>query len=342
MSKRTTFTTISPLPAGITREAVLGFLHNHVEMIDLNPLIKERHRIPAPSHAPPEEHACAWYSLTDEISYLPGGLVTGNVSYTCCFHDLPTGMQTHCYAPMGLEIRDKWTVAGCLPGEPVEPVELGIGAPVLGLYIREDVDMRCNVFTTSFVKKTLKKSHGLLVERLRSKVQQASSSSTTTTPSVTAAHQRHASQTSLLSGSGPNGASSHMPPHPRPPQTHPGQTHYTNAPADQICLPYRPSHPKSPSTPPGDESQNATYPEPLRFRHAAAPLASSRCSDAGSQPGGLGGGSGSGSSNNNYAHGSQSGFGGIHPCDDTHQRAAAGQQQYSGGTLQGPFVAELD
>ncbi|KAK1988501.1 hypothetical protein LZ30DRAFT_698643 [Colletotrichum cereale] len=208
MSKRTTFTTITPLPPGITREAVLGFLHNHLEMIDLNPLIKERHIVPAPAHAPPEEHACVWYSLTDEISYLPGGMATGDISYTCCFHDLPTGLQTHCYAPMGLEIRDKWTVAGCLPGEPVEPVELGLGAPQTGLYIREDVDMRCNVFTSSFVKKTLKKSHGLLVDRLKSKVRQASAAA--------AAHQRHSSQCSSSSPGDANGVSDTPCRQPRP------------------------------------------------------------------------------------------------------------------------------
>jgi hypothetical protein len=171
MSKRTVFTTISPLPVDIPREVVLEFLHNHLEMIDLNPLVKERHPIKPPAHATPEEFNCIWYALTDKISYLPGGLAAGDVSYTCAFHDLPTGLQTHCYAPMGLEIRDKWTLAGSLPGEPVEAVELGIGAPITGLYIREDVDMRCNVFMAGFVKRTLKRAHSTLVDRLKVKAQ---------------------------------------------------------------------------------------------------------------------------------------------------------------------------
>lgn len=34
MSKRTVFTTITPLPTGITRETVLETLHNHFEMIE--------------------------------------------------------------------------------------------------------------------------------------------------------------------------------------------------------------------------------------------------------------------------------------------------------------------
>ncbi|CAG9936922.1 unnamed protein product, partial [Clonostachys rosea f. rosea IK726] len=72
MLKRTTFTNISPLPASVSRETALDFLHNHLEMIDLNPLVIERHAIPAPDHAEPDEHSCAWYSITDKISYIPG------------------------------------------------------------------------------------------------------------------------------------------------------------------------------------------------------------------------------------------------------------------------------
>ncbi|KAM5348007.1 hypothetical protein ACJ41O_007831 [Fusarium nematophilum] len=168
---RTTFTTITPLPSSITRQVVVDFLHDHLEMIDLNPLIKERHQIPPPPHATPEEQRCVWYSLTDRIDYLPGGVVSGQISYTCAFHDLPEGLQTHCYAPMGLDIRDRWSVGGSMPGEPPEPVELGLGAPMTGLYLREDVDLRCNMLMAGFVKKTLKKSHGSLVEKMSAKAQ---------------------------------------------------------------------------------------------------------------------------------------------------------------------------
>ncbi|KAH6895772.1 hypothetical protein B0T10DRAFT_225233 [Thelonectria olida] len=164
---RTTFTNITPLPASLTRETVVDFLHDHLEMIDLNPLIIDRHTIPPPPHAPPEEHRCIWYQLTDRISYLPG--VSGKVSYTCAFNDLPEGLQTHCFAAMGLEIRDRWSVGGSLPGEPPEVVELGLNAPMSGLYLREDVDLRCNSIMMAFVKKTLKKAHGTLVDKISEK-----------------------------------------------------------------------------------------------------------------------------------------------------------------------------
>jgi len=97
--------------------------------------------------------------------------MSGKVSYNCCFHDLENGLQTHCYAPLGLNIKGKWTLGGSLPGEPVAPVELGVGAPLQGLWLREDVDMKCNIMMTSFVKKTLKKAHSHLVERLLIKAQ---------------------------------------------------------------------------------------------------------------------------------------------------------------------------
>ncbi|KAK5660239.1 hypothetical protein OQA88_12775 [Cercophora sp. LCS_1] len=171
MSLRTRFTTISPLPPNISRDIVLEFLHDHQEMIDLNPLVKERHPIAPPPHCPPDELSCVWYSLTDKISYLPGDLITGDVTYTCAFTDLKNGLQTHCYAPAGLRIRDRWTLNGSLPDEEPEPAEPGIGAPRTGLYIREDVDMKCNVILTTFVKRTLKKSHALLIDRLKAKAE---------------------------------------------------------------------------------------------------------------------------------------------------------------------------
>lgn len=172
MTKRTTFTSITPLPAGVTRQTALTFLHDHAEMIDLNPLVIERHTIQPPRHAGPEEQTCTWYTITDKISYLPGtNLVSGNVSYTCAFHDLPQGLQTHCYAGLGLEIRDLWSVGGSEMGEEPEVQELGIGAPASGLYIREDVDFKCNVLMAGFVKKTLKKAHSTLVEAMARKAQ---------------------------------------------------------------------------------------------------------------------------------------------------------------------------
>ncbi len=166
MSKKTHFTTVTALPAGISRETVLETLHNHVEMIDLNPLVTERHPIKPPSEATAEEYHCQWYSVTDKINYLPGGLYTGSVTFNACFHDLPDGLQSHIYAPMGLNMRGRWTLGGSLPGEPRQAVEIGLGVPKTGLWLREDVEMKVNVVMGGFVKKTTKKAHATLVQRL--------------------------------------------------------------------------------------------------------------------------------------------------------------------------------
>ncbi|KAM4060369.1 hypothetical protein HRG_002061 [Hirsutella rhossiliensis] len=167
MSTRNVFTVLTPLPPSITRETAVGFLHNHVEMIDLNPLVTDRHPIDPPPHASPEEQSCIWFSVTDRLAHWPGS----HVSFTCAFHDLERGLQTHCYAPLGVDIRETWSVAGSLPGEPREPVELGLGAPASGLYLREDVDLRCNFVMATFVKRTLKRAHATLVEHLVAKAQ---------------------------------------------------------------------------------------------------------------------------------------------------------------------------
>jgi hypothetical protein len=171
MSKRSIYTTITPLPEGVTRATVLETLHTHTEMIDLNPLVQERHPIKPPAKASPEEYHCQWYEITDTVQYLPGGVLSGSVSFNACFHDLADGIQTHIYAPMGLEIRGRWTVGGSLPGEPQGPVEIGKGIPLTGLYLREDNNVKCNILMAGIVKKNLKHSHAALVARILARAQ---------------------------------------------------------------------------------------------------------------------------------------------------------------------------
>lgn len=171
MSKRSIYTTITPLPEGVTRATVLETLHTHTEMIDLNPLVKERHPIKPPAKASPEEYHCQWYEITDTVQYLPGGVLSGSVSFNACFHDLADGIQTHVYAPMGLEIRGRWIVGGSLPGEPQGPIEIGKGIPMSGLYLREDSNVKCNILMAGIVKKNLKHSHTALVQRILARAQ---------------------------------------------------------------------------------------------------------------------------------------------------------------------------
>lgn len=167
MSKRSIYTIVTPLPPTISRQTAVSVLHNHVEMIELNPLVIKHVKTRPPPNAPADEFHCTWYELTDRITYLPG--IKGKVSYKACFHDMARSIQTHVYAPAGLEIKEKWSIGGNEPGEEREQLEIGmagLGVPRDGLYLREDVDMRCNLFLTTFVKKTLRKAHQVLVERL--------------------------------------------------------------------------------------------------------------------------------------------------------------------------------
>ena len=120
----------------------------------------ERHPIKAPRKANPEEFHSQWYHVVDRyatsvnfimwrqsltsfrINYFG---VNGKTEFDACFHDLARGLQTHIYAPLGLDIKGKWTLGGTLPHEPKEPVEMGLGVPKDGLWLREDVDMKCNI-----------------------------------------------------------------------------------------------------------------------------------------------------------------------------------------------------
>lgn len=172
-------------------------------MIDLNPLVIDRFTVKAPSFATPEEYHATWYEIVDRITYLPGGLAKGNVHYNACFHDLEEGLQTHVYAPMGLDIRSRWTMGGNLPGEPAAPVEMGLGIPRTGLYLREDVQMKCNIMMTSFVKKTLKKAHSSLVDRLVEKAKIVEVGKSNATLGYVAPHRGSTLSTSPYSGSQP-------------------------------------------------------------------------------------------------------------------------------------------
>lgn len=172
--KRAVFTTTTTLPPSISREAVLKTLHNHPEMIELNPLVIHYSRCGPNPSAPAEEcnSDWTWYELMDRISFLPGGLLRGNISYKGSFQDIPHGLRTHVYAPTGLDIQTTWSVGGSQPGEEtqekVDPEANGIDAQAQGqgLFLCEEVNLHCPFWSVGFVKKTMRRSHGVLVDQL--------------------------------------------------------------------------------------------------------------------------------------------------------------------------------
>jgi hypothetical protein len=173
MRKKTQYVNITPIPSFIPRQLAIDFLHSHGEILELNPLVTSHSPIKAPRDAPADEFYSTWYEISQRIQYIPGlgSLGSGAITFRGVFHDLPFGLQTHTYAPANVDLRNKWQICGNQPGEPPEPKELGSGAPPEGLYIREDVEIRCNVTMVNFVKKEMKAAAKIMVERLVKKAE---------------------------------------------------------------------------------------------------------------------------------------------------------------------------
>jgi len=173
MRKKVNYTQVTPIPSYIPRQLAIDLLHSHGEIITLNPLVLNFEPIKAPRDAPADEFYSTWYEIEERIQYIPGAgsMGSGKIKFRGCFHDMPWGIQTHMYAPMKIDLRNKWRIAGNQPGEPREPTEMGIGAPNDGLYLREDVEIKCNFSMISFVKKEMKSSAKKMVDRLVKKAE---------------------------------------------------------------------------------------------------------------------------------------------------------------------------
>jgi hypothetical protein len=173
MKKKTTYTHITPIPSFIPRQLAIDMLQSHGEIIELNPLVTGYEAIKAPRNAPAEEYYATWYSISQKIQYIPGigKLGSGAIKFNGCFHDMPWGLQTHTYAPAGVDLRNKWQICGNQPGEPPETRELGLGAPPEGLYLREDIEIKCNVTMVNFVKKEMQAASKKMVERIVKKAE---------------------------------------------------------------------------------------------------------------------------------------------------------------------------
>ncbi|PNS17489.1 hypothetical protein CAC42_8032 [Sphaceloma murrayae] len=175
LSQRSQFTKVTPLPPSVTRTQAVELLHNHAEIIQLNPLIIDFKSIPKPDEGPDDESHYTWYELTDKITYLPG--YARNVTYRGAFLDTPEGVNTHVYAPAGLEIRERWYIcdssqvrsSSCSNSVASENTDETSVHGNGGLVLCEDIDMTCNVLLVAFVKKQLMASHAVLTERLLSK-----------------------------------------------------------------------------------------------------------------------------------------------------------------------------
>ncbi|KAK4170088.1 hypothetical protein QBC43DRAFT_307128 [Cladorrhinum sp. PSN259] len=177
LRKKETFTVITPIPGFIPRQLAIDILHSHSEVITLNPLVIDHKPIAAPQNAATDEYYSTWYEITERVQVVPGMGKMGSslIKFNGCFHDMPWGLQTHIYAPMNIDMRSTYRVAGNQPGfEAPEVPEIGLkalGVPSDGLYLREDIEIKCNITMISFVKSQAKKACADMVARIIKKAE---------------------------------------------------------------------------------------------------------------------------------------------------------------------------
>ncbi|KAK4189421.1 hypothetical protein QBC35DRAFT_140891 [Podospora australis] len=177
LRKKDTFTVITPIPGFIPRQLAIDILHSHSEVITLNPLVISHKPIAAPQNAETDEYYSTWYEITERLQVVPGigKMGSSTIKFNGCFHDMPWGLQTHIYAPMNIDMRSTYRVAGNQPGvEPPEQPEIGLkalGVPSDGLYLREDIEFKCNVTMVSYVRSQMKKACAEMVQRIIKKAE---------------------------------------------------------------------------------------------------------------------------------------------------------------------------
>src|SRR5437667_8270284 len=129
LRRKEVYTNITPIPHHIPRQLAIDILHSHGEIITLNPLVLEHQPIKAPRDAAADEFYSTWYEITERIQYIPGvgRMGSGKISFNGCFHDMPWGLQTHIYAPLNVDLRNKYRIDGNQPGyEPPVLHEIGL------------------------------------------------------------------------------------------------------------------------------------------------------------------------------------------------------------------------
>jgi hypothetical protein len=174
MRRKEVYTNITPIPSCVPRQLALDILHSHSEIITLNPLVLSHQVIRPPRDAVADEYYSTWYEITERVQYVPGlgKFGSGKISFKGCFNNVAWGLQTHMYAPMGIDLQSKWRIGGNQPDEPPESWERRTdGAPQNGLYLREDIEIECNRTLITFVRNQLKAASKVLVDRLIKKAE---------------------------------------------------------------------------------------------------------------------------------------------------------------------------
>jgi hypothetical protein len=146
---KTTFshTTSTPIPPNTQAQDVLALLHDHIAMMDLNPLVIAHTIIPSPDVVP------AWnstYLVTDKMSY---GLWTGKTTYQASFRDTADGLETETRAAMGVASEAVWRLEKQITGENAN------------LVLLETAKVTCPRLLRPFVEGQIRTSHQELIQR---------------------------------------------------------------------------------------------------------------------------------------------------------------------------------
>ena len=137
----------TPIPSGVSNDAILAILHDPVTMITLNPLVISQKLTSAPGVTP------AVYSITDKLPI-------GTTTYTASFTNTATGMSSTVDASLGLKTTGVWSI---VQGDS-------------GMVLDEEVDVTGNRLVVPFVKGQIESSHQELHKALIAKVSAGGSS----------------------------------------------------------------------------------------------------------------------------------------------------------------------
>jgi hypothetical protein len=135
---RTTFTVITPtpIPSDIPRQDVVNLLHNHIAMMDMNPLVISHTPFPLPHATPP------WDSAFLVVDTLPCCCCKPKITYTVLFRNTPEGLETETKPSfLGITTKSVWAF---------EQQRTGDGANS-GLVLFETVKVTCPCFVRPFV-----------------------------------------------------------------------------------------------------------------------------------------------------------------------------------------------
>ena len=170
MGKQVSYTVVTVLDPKIPRQLAVDLLHSHEEVIRLNPLVTDVKAIETPQTASTDEFFANWYEITERITFLPGFKKT--LRFKGCWYDQPWGVQTHSVMGSLFDLWCTYRIGGNQPGEPREPVELGVNKPADGLYLREDIKIDLHIPSPAgFVKKEMQNASATMIARMKRKAE---------------------------------------------------------------------------------------------------------------------------------------------------------------------------